>query len=403
MELDSFNLEQAIESILANGILSKDQITQLSFLSAARQRILDHLSLTWQLKSRTKWALQGDSNTNFFHMVASGRRTQNMIWSLEDEAGNIIDEDGSLKELGKCFFQNIFTNEGLTCLDQQLNVISLFPRMIPLDHSNCLTTQVTLKEIEHSLKSFKKDRSPGPDGWPVEFYLHFFDLLGPILCQLVDSTRISGFIPSSLNSTFLTLIPKKDKPRTFADFRPISLCNLLYKLIAKVIAGRLKPFLDQGISYEQFGFLKDRQIYEPIGIVQEVLHSIKTKNICAFILKLDLTKDFDRVDWTFVRFILIQIGVPLLTVNWIMGCITTGTSSNFFTASRGIRQGFPLSPLIFILVIEGLSLLIKDARSNGLIRGIKLSSSLTLSHLLFVDDAILLSYVISSLMDDVGL
>ena len=82
----------------------------------------------------------------------------------------------------------------------------------------------------------------------MEFYLHFFDLLGPLLLNSIDLTRLSGIIPPSLNSTFLALIPKTDKPRTFADFRPISLCNLLYKLISKVIAGRLKPFLDQGIS-----------------------------------------------------------------------------------------------------------------------------------------------------------
>ena len=121
--------------------------------------------------------------------------------------------------------------------------------------------------MDLSLKAFKKDRSPGPDGWPVEFYLHFFDLLSPFLLKSIDQTRISGFIPLSLNSTFLALIPKKDKPWTFVDFRPISLCNLLYKLIAKIIARRLKPFLDLGISQKQFGFLKDRQISNPIGIV----------------------------------------------------------------------------------------------------------------------------------------
>ena len=215
-----------------------------------------------------------------------------MIWSLEDEEGNIIVDEGPLKDLAKSYFENIFKDEGLTCLDHQLKVISLFPRMIPSEHSSRLTSQVTLKELELSLKSFKKDRSPGPDGWPVEFYLHFFDLLGPTLVHMVDMTRISGFIPPSLNSTFITLIPKKDKPRTFADFRPISLCNLLYKLIAKVIACRLKPFLDLGISHEQFGFLKYRQITEPIGIVQEVLHSVKIKNTCAFD-RVD-SKAFDR-------------------------------------------------------------------------------------------------------------
>ena len=165
------------------------------------------------------------------------------------------------------------------------------------------------------LHSFKKDRSPSPDGWPVEFCLHFFDLLGEELLSAVDFTRVFGCILPSLNSTFLTLIPKKEKPSSFADFRPISLCNLLYKLISKVIAMRLKPFLDSHISIEQFGFFKNRQIVEPIGIVQEALHSIKTKNSCALILKLDLMNAFDRVNWSFIRLILIQIGIPLLTVN----------------------------------------------------------------------------------------
>ena len=165
------------------------------------------------------------------------------------------------------------------------------------------------------------------------------------LLSAIDSTRVTGNIPSYLNSTFIALIPKKDKPQTFADFRPISLCNLLYKLISKVIAVRVKPFLDSGISREQYGFLKNRQIVDPIGIVQESLHSIKSKNLCAFILKLDLIKSFDRVNWTFIRLILIQIGAPLQTVNWIMGCISSatfvmlidGTPTNFFPASRGIR------------------------------------------------------------------
>ena len=215
---------------------------------------------------------------------------------MADVDGNCIQDENSLKALGQSHFAGTFKDDGGTCLDHQLRVVMLFPKMISDENASNLTCPVSLGEIAFALNSFKKDRSLGLDGWPVEIYLHFFDLMGQELLSAVDSTRVLGLIPPSLNATFLTLIPKLDKPQTFTDFRPISLCNLLYKLIAKVIAVRLKPFLDTGITPEHFGFLKGRQITEPIGIVQEILHTVKTKNICAFILKLDLIKSFDRVN-----------------------------------------------------------------------------------------------------------
>ena len=102
--------------------------------------------------------------------------------------------------------------------------------------------------METALKYFIKDKSPGPDGWPIEFYLAFFDLLGPELVKMVETSRKDGRVVPSLNSTFIALIPKKEMPVSFTDFHPISLCNLVYKLISKVATLRLKPFLDKSIS-----------------------------------------------------------------------------------------------------------------------------------------------------------
>ena len=114
------------------------------------------------------------------------------------------------------------------------------------------SSSVTLSEVEEALKTLKRDKALGPDGYPIEFYLNFFDLLGPLLVNMVETSRFTGSVDPSLNSTFLALIPKVEHLVSFVDFLPISLYNLCYKLISKVVALRLKPFLDSSISPQQF-------------------------------------------------------------------------------------------------------------------------------------------------------
>ena len=187
-------------------------------------------------------------NTKFFHEVAFARKNHNAIWGLKDEEGILITDELGIKELGVRHFRNIFRDDLMTNIEAQLKVVRLFPSFINGDERESFTCQISLDEIESALKYFKKDKAPGPDGWPVEFYLAFFDILGPELLDLVETSRIEGRVSPSLNSTFIALIPKKENPSTFSDFRLISLCNLVYKLISKVAAQRLKPFLDRHIS-----------------------------------------------------------------------------------------------------------------------------------------------------------
>jgi hypothetical protein len=145
-------------------------------------------------------------------------------------------------------------------------------------------------------------------------------MIGNEVLEAVEESRRSGTMVRSLKSTFITLIPKVDKPMSFGDFRPISLCNMAYKIIAKVIACRLKPFLSKALSLEQLGFLKGRQILDVVGTAQECMHNIKTKNLKALVLKLDLQKAYDCVNWDYLRLILLRTGMGLLVTNWIMSC-----------------------------------------------------------------------------------
>ena len=118
--------------------------------------------------------------------------------------------------------------------------------------------QVSDAELLATLKTFQRNKIPGPDGWPVEVYITFYDFIGGDLLKVVEESRREGYIHPPLNSTFIALIPKKDSLGSFEDYRPILLCNCVYKIISKIIAKRFKAVLSTNISKEQFGFLEGR-------------------------------------------------------------------------------------------------------------------------------------------------
>jgi hypothetical protein len=177
----------------------------------------------------------------------------------------------------------------------QFRVIKDVPHIFTDEESDEVGKQVTLEEVEETISRMPKDKSHGLDGWTQELFHHFFDIMGNDLLGAIEESRISGKVIGSLNATFVALIPKDSKPASFNDFRPIALCNFVYKVILKIIANRLKGKLASGISSEQFGFLKDRMIFYVVGLAQECMHTVKTRKMKSLILKLDLRKAYDKV------------------------------------------------------------------------------------------------------------
>jgi len=379
------------------GFISQESKEVLVQMEERRNQLLLAKEETWRLKSRAIWLASGDENTKFFHAYAKGRKAVNTIWSLRDEEGVTHHTFEDKARCGVNHFQNLFKAPAQASIAEVIRVAQLFPRFVEEDGNQALMKEVDEEEIKAALSSFQKDKSPGPDGWTIEFFLDLYEILGNDLRLVVEDSRISGRIPASFNSTFIALIPKSDNASSLNEFRPISLCNCIYKIIAKIIARRLKSILSGNISDEQFGFLEGRQIHEAIGVAQEGLHSLKTKNLRGAVMKIDLAKAYDKVSWLYLRLLLTHIGFGNDFIRWIMSCITTvsfsvlinGAASPFFHAERGLRQGCPLSPLLFLLVAEGLSRAILEAKAQGHFKGIQVAPDLYITHLLFVDDILI--------------
>uniref|UniRef100_A0A7C9AA13 Reverse transcriptase domain-containing protein n=1 Tax=Opuntia streptacantha TaxID=393608 RepID=A0A7C9AA13_OPUST len=210
----------------------------------------------------------------------------------------------------------------------------------------------------------------------------------------------NGVFEKSLNATFISLIPKVAGAVDIKDFRPISLLGSVYKILAKVLASRLRKVVGKVVGHSQHAFIPGRQILDAVLIANECIDAwIKSGNP-GILCKLDIEKAYDHVSWSFLLEILDKMRFPSKWRKWISFCISTvrfsilinGEPAGFFSSSRGLRQGDPLSPLLFILVMEALSKLALKAVEEGFLEGVKISNShsegVLISHLLFADDTL---------------
>ncbi|KAA3460632.1 Retrovirus-related Pol polyprotein LINE-1 [Gossypium australe] len=258
-------------------------------------------------------------------------------------------------------------------------------RITPNNGFPCLKpSEIILKRAIFDMAPLK---APGSDGYHALFFQSQWGILGNDVCQWVKGFFEGRPIEAKLNNTLIVLIPKKESPKDFSQYRPISLCFVLYKLVMKVIANRFK---------EQAGFIAGRNIIDNIILAQEVIHSMRCnrKGRKWMAVKLDLEKAYDRVSWDFINASLSAAGIPLFLRNVIMSAISfstmqvlwNGVPTQKFKPKRGIRQGCPLSPYLFVLCMEWLG----HSIHSGIEDPIRLSrSGPPVSHLFFADDLVI--------------
>ncbi|KAA3462361.1 reverse transcriptase [Gossypium australe] len=352
----------------------------------------------WEQRARVNWLKFGDRNTAFFHKSATTRKKANFITKLvSDDGSEIVDEIG-LQEAAKSYFENLFATEGVIDPNRVLEGID---RCITQEINDELQSPFTEDEVYAALKGMGPIKAPGSDGFPALFFQKFWHIVGKEVLEYCLGILNDGKGIESANMTDIVLIPKVSQPTALVNFRPISLCSVIYKLVTKTIANRLQTVIGGCIDKAQSAFIPGRLISDNVILAYELLHTFRQKQTGKkgyMAVKLDMSKAYDRVEWGFVMQVMRKMGFSVTWIELIMKCITSvsysviinGNRGRPFQSSRGLRQGDPLSPFLFLFCSEGLSALMRLAKQNDVVKGAKASRhGPEISHLLFAGDCIL--------------
>ncbi|KAL2243995.1 UNVERIFIED_CONTAM: hypothetical protein Sindi_0517500 [Sesamum indicum] len=226
-----------------------------------------------------------------------------------------------------------------------------------------LLQPVTTAEVKQAVFDIVEDKAPGPDGFSSGFYKAAWPIVGPQVTKAILNFFATGKMLKQINTTLLALIPKVHSPKLVMDFCPISCCNVLYKVIAKIIVQKLSRVLDKLSNPCQAAFVPSRSIGDNIMLAHELFNQVRLPPRCA--LKVDIRKAYDTVEWDFLLAVLHMFGFLTQFIRWIEECVTTpsfsmglnGKPHEFFASSRGLRQDNPMSLYLFVLVMEVLHLL----------------------------------------------
>lgn len=327
-------------------------------------------------RSRVQWLQEGDQNTEFFQAKARARAQTNRIRALKRADGSVVTNQKSMEAMAIAFYRELFSAQEQ--LQPQL-ICRHVPRKVTDQMNDLLDRSFTVDEVEKALFCMKPNKSPGVDDFTAGFFQKHWELLKDSVSNAVLGFLNGGEMPGDVNRTLLVLIPKVANAQDLSQFRPISLCNVLYKLCSKTMANHLRLILDDIIAEEQSAFVPGRLITDNVIIAYECIHYLRNKKgktgVCA--VKLDMAKAYDRVEWNYLKEIMIALGFSEKWCSLIMKCVTTvsfsvrvnGVFSDIFQPTRGIRQGDPISPYLFLLCAEGLSCLLNGIGPRFLSRG----------------------------------
>ena len=363
--------------------------------SRCKLKLMEHQKTTLldlKQKSRIRWMIDGDENSKFFHGLINCKNRKNRMKGLMINGRWTT----SMEEI-KAETQRFFGEKFKETRTVRPKLVSTLFRALPMMDAIRLEAPFSVEEIKEAVWACGGERAPGPDGYTFKFLKTFWETIKGDIINYVRHFEDNGHIANGCNSSFITLVPKCKDPLSLGDYRPVNLIGCMYKIVAKILAGRLKKVMNLVVDEVQSAYVDGRNILDGPLIVNEICAWAKKSKKKILIFKVDFDKAFDSLNWDFLDSTLQQMGFGTRWRTWIRGClkssrasvIVNGSPSKEFNVSKGVRQGDPLSPFLFVIAMEGLNVAMKAAKDKGLFKGASIPNcDHIISHLFYADDAL---------------
>ena len=331
------------------------------------------------LRSKIQWAEEGEQSTKFFYDLEKYNAVKKQVRKLKLDDGQVITEQNKIEEQLYSFYKSLYTSKP-TKTNIESYVTEQLPKLSESEKHVC-DRSITIAECKEALNTFKNSKSPGNDGLNKEFYERFWTVISEPLIRSYNAAFEQGELTTSQRQAVIMLMAKEGKDREkLSNWRPISLLNLDYKILSKTLSIRIKEYLPKLIHPSQAGFVGGRGIGDANRIIQDVMTITDQRNENGILLCVDFEKAFDSVEMNFIKVALDKFNLGDNFSKWISilynnisSCvINNGTSSKYFDVTRGVRQGDPLSPYLFLFAIEVVAAKI---RNDANIKGIKINNS----------------------------
>ena len=384
-------LEKEINDLETQLLLASSKtnlVEQIENKKSALKILYEYSRQGIRVRSRAQWFEEGENNTQYFEQLSQSNKRKSVIRELYKGKGDITKDKNEILKTIKSFYEKLYS-KGKRNVKNKINFFQNI-RKLNKENSESCEGKVTNEECYKILKEMKFNKSPGNDGFTVEFYITFWPQLGEMLVETLNETYEKKELSNSQKQGVITLLEKEGKNALYVkNYRPISLLNVDYKILSKVLASRIKKILGEIISNDQVGYIKERNIGEAVRIIDDLFfHS--QNNSLGFLIAVDFEKAFDSVDHDFLFEVLTLFGFGNMFCNWVKilytdvsSCVMNGgNSTGYFGIKRGVRQGDPLSPYLFLLAIE---ILANTIRNDSTIKGFQVGEY-EIKQVLYADD-----------------